>query len=99
MEETGVTEVKPIVDDIFSIEIINVNGHIKRGKYVASHAHLNVTYLLEADDKQDIRIKEDENKGVKWINIEDILKCSTEKWVVNNVYAKIIAKMKKEKII
>ena len=24
----------------------------KRGKYVASHVHLNVTYLLEADDNR-----------------------------------------------
>lgn len=98
-EETGITEVKPILNDIFSLEIINVNGHIKRGKYVASHTHLNVTYLLEADESQSIHIKEDENKGVKWIPIEDILKESSEKWVVDNVYSKIIEKMKKEKII
>lgn len=97
-EETGITDVKPISSDIFSLEIINVNGHIKRGKYVASHAHLNVTYLLEADENENIHIKEDENSGVKWIPIEDILKESTEKWVVDNVYAKVIDKMKKDNI-
>ena len=33
-EETGVKNVKPLKDDIFSLELITVNGHIKRGKYV-----------------------------------------------------------------
>ena len=60
-EETGIKHVKPILNDIYSLEIINVDGHEKRGKYVGSHVHLNVTYLLEADEKEEIHIKEDEN--------------------------------------
>ena len=52
MEETGVTDIRAITDDIFSIEILTVDGHIKRGSYVPSHLHLNVTYLLEADEKE-----------------------------------------------
>lgn len=57
-EETGIVNVNPIMNDIFSIEIICVNGHEKRGKYVSSHVHLNVTYLLEADENDKIFIKE-----------------------------------------
>ena len=45
-EETGIKNVKPISKDIYSLELINVNGHEKRGKYVGSHVHLNITYLL-----------------------------------------------------
>ena len=93
-EETGVKDVKVIDPNIFSLEIICVNGHIKRGKYVASHVHLNVTYLLEVDEKEILQIKEDENSGVKWIPIEDVEKVSTETWVVENVYRKIIKKLK-----
>lgn len=48
-EETGIKNVRPISEDIYSIEIVTVDGHEKRGKYVGSHVHLNVTYLLEAD--------------------------------------------------
>ena len=59
-EETGIKNVKPISKDMYSLEIINVNGHEKRGKYVGSHVHLNVTYLLEADESEEIHIKEDE---------------------------------------
>lgn len=98
-EETGITNVKPIKDDIYSLEIINVNGHEKRGKYVGSHVHLNVTYLLEADENEEIRIKEDENSGVKWIPIDEITKYSSEPWICSRVYQKIIDKMKKDGII
>ena len=34
---------------IYSLEILSVDGHEKWGRYVSSHLHLNVTYLLEAD--------------------------------------------------
>ncbi len=93
-EETGVENVKVLNDDIFSLEVICVNGHIKRGEYVSSHVHLNLTYLLEVDENETLHIKEDENSGVRWINIEDVEKKATERWVVENVYKKIIEKLK-----
>ena len=63
-----------LITEIFSLEIICVNGHIKRGKYVSSHVHLNLTYLLEVDENEILKIKEDENSDVKWVNIEDVEK-------------------------
>lgn len=98
-EETGIKSVVPISNNIYSLEIINVNGHEKRGKYVGSHVHLNVTYLLEADENEEIHIKEDENSGVKWVSINDILKETSDLWVRDRVYTKIIEKMKKDGII
>ena len=94
-EETGVKNVKVLDDDIFSLEIICVNGHVKRGKYVSSHVHLNLTYLLEVDENETLHIKEDENSGVRWVNIEDVEKVSNEKWVVENVYNKLNKKLEK----
>ena len=93
-EETGVTNVKVLKPDIFSLENICVNGHVKRGKYVSSHVHLNLTYLLEVDEKETLQIKEDENSGVRWIPIEDIDKYSTEPWMVEKVYKKLKEKLK-----
>ena len=92
-EETGIKKVVPISKDIYSLELINVNGHEKREKYVGSHVHLNVTYLLEADENEEIHIKEDENSGVRWIPINKILESSSEPWVRDRVYAKIIDKI------
>ncbi len=98
-EETGIKNVTPISKDIYSIEVITVDGHEKRGKYVGSHVHLNVTYLLESDETEEIHIKEDENSDVKWIPINKIVETSSEPWVRDRVYKKIINKMKKDRII
>ena len=56
-EESGLTEVRPVSEDLYSLEILTVDGHEKHGRYVSSHLHLNVTYLLEADPSATIRPK------------------------------------------
>ena len=96
-EETGVENVKVIDNNIFSLEIVCVDGHVKKGKYVSSHVHLNATYLLEVDENEIFRIKDDENSGVKWINIEDVAKVVNEKWVFENVYKKLNQKLEQYK--
>lgn len=92
-EETGVKNVKVLNEDIFSLEILTVDGHIKNGKYVSSHLHLNLTYLLEVDEDEATRVKEDENSGVKWVNIEDIKNVSTEKFMIDWIYKKLNQKL------
>lgn len=94
-EETGVENVKVLNPDIFSLEIICVNGHVKKEKYVSSHVHLNLTYLLEVDENEVLRMKPDENSGVKWVNLEEVEKVSNEKWIVKNVYRKLNEKLRR----
>ena len=91
-EETGVKNAKLVSDDIFSLEILTVGGHMKKGVYVPSHLHLNITYLAEADEKEMLLVKEDENQAVKWWTFEEALKVSTEPWMVERVYKKLIQK-------
>ncbi len=91
-EETGLSNIRPITDSIYTMEIICVNGHIKRNKYVSSHLHLNLTYLLEADENEKLKIKRDENSGVKWIDINKSIGISSEDWM-KGIYKKIINKM------
>lgn len=93
-EETGVTHVRPVSGEIFSLETLTVDGHEKRGQYIPSHLHLNVTYLLEADDAEPLRICEDENKGVAWFSLEGALAASTEPWFVKRIYTKLNEKLK-----
>lgn len=93
-EETGVKNVKILKDDIFSLEVVTVNGHVKRRKYVSSHVHLNLTYLLEVDENETLHIKEDENSGVKWVPIEEVKNVSREVWVKENIYTKLNQKLK-----
>ncbi len=65
-EEAGIRHVQPVSKEIFSLESLTVDGHVKRGCYVSSHLHLNVTYLLEADSEEVVAIKADENSGVAY---------------------------------
>ena len=94
-EEAGISGVRPVSEEIFSLESLTVDGHVKRGSYVSSHLHLNVTYLLEADSEEQVFVKEDENSGVAWFPPEEALKKSTEPWFVERVYGKLVEKMKK----
>ena len=92
-EEAGISNVRPVSEEIFSLESLTVDGHMKKGKYVSSHLHLNVTYLLEADPKENVSVKADENSGVAWFSPEEALGKSTEPWFVEHVYKKLINKM------
>lgn len=91
-EETGVKNARLVSDEIFSIETLTVDGHIKKGKYVPCHLHFNVTYLAEADEEEVLVVKEDENQAVKWFSFEEALKASTEPWMVEHVYKKLVEK-------
>ena len=91
-EETGVNAV-PVTEDIFSVELLPVAGHMKKGKYVSSHIHYNVTYLLEADENERLSVCEDENSAVSWIDINDIPNKSTEKWMIEKIYNKLTKKL------
>lgn len=93
-EETGLEKLKVLQEDIFSIEILTVDGHMKNGKYISSHFHLNITYLLEANEADILSIKEDENSGVCWINIEESEKIAKEE-KMKVIYKKLNEKLKK----
>lgn len=92
MEETWVTTVRPVTGDIFSLEVLTVDGHEKRGAYVSSHLHLNVTYLLEADDRETLRRKEDENSAVGWFALDQCLMAVNEPWMRDRIYKKLLNK-------
>ena len=80
-EETGIKHVKPIIDDICSIDILPVNAHIKRA------------YLLEADENEKLVVKVDENSDVKWIDIDKIFEVINEEHM-KDIYKKLIEKSK-----
>lgn len=66
-EETGIADIGPFSGEIYSIEVLPVNPHVKRGSFVSAHLHLNVTFLLVADDRQKIQCRPDENSAVAWL--------------------------------
>lgn len=89
-EESGIRAV-PVSRDIFSLEILHVAPHVKRGKFVCAHLHLNATYLLEADDQAPIRCKPDENSAVRWLDVSEVLAAVSEPAMLP-VYRKLMEK-------
>lgn len=92
-EETGVQRLRPVTEEIYSLEVLTVDGHEKHGRYVPSHLHLNVTYLLEAEEDQPLRVCEAENSGVAWFSLADALSASTEPWFIERIYKKLNEKL------
>lgn len=92
-EETGIADIRPVSGDVYSLEILTVNAHFKKGRYVVPHLHLNLTYLLEADDRQAVHSKPDENSAVRWFPLDEAVAASTEP-DMRVVYAKLNDKLK-----
>ncbi|MBR0483428.1 MAG: NUDIX domain-containing protein, partial [Oscillospiraceae bacterium] len=101
-EESSVQKVYFLSKKILSIDILPVPAHEKHGKHVPEHLHYNVTYGLIAPENQQIADKPDENKNVRWIEINKIPELCTEQHMIP-IYQKIITKMQniagKKKII
>ena len=94
LEESGLERVKSLGSGIFSLEILTVDGHEKRGQYVSSHLHLNATYLFEADPDAPLRCKPDENKAVAWFDADEVFQKSTEPWFCQRIYSKLMDKVR-----
>ncbi|MBQ8654145.1 MAG: NUDIX hydrolase [Clostridia bacterium] len=91
-EETGVRHARLVSDDVFSLETLQVCGHEKRGAYVPSHLHMNVTYLAEAEEDEALIVAPDENQAVRWLTLEEAVTLPTEPWMVERIYKKLIGK-------
>ena len=94
-EETDVADARLVEAGpgaILSLEVLPVAGHVRRDAWVSSHAHLNVTYLFVADPQAPLREQPEENAGVRWVPLDDVLTLSSEPWMCEHVYRKLIAR-------
>lgn len=87
-EETGIEHILKH-SPLLHLDILPVEAHIKRGKAVKAHYHINGTYILIADRNEAIRIKPDENSEVKWIKADELDKQVNEKEMLS-LYKEII---------
>lgn len=92
-EETGIKQVTFLSKDIISLDILPVYGHMKKGRYVSAHLHLSIAYILIANEEETLVVKEDENTGVSWFEVD---KFTEEYFDKNDVYLynKLINKAK-----
>lgn len=93
-EETGLKNMRPVFNNPIDVNVMVVHNHYKRGIFVPRHLHYNPVYLLEADENEPIRIKEDENSGVKWVPFEKVKDYCTNDSVIT-YYNRIMDKIRK----
>ncbi len=82
-EETGIQEVTPLVRRIFSVDILPVHGHMKKGEWVGTHLHLSVAYILIASESETLIVNEAENSAVSWMTLDQFTKDDFE---IHDVY-------------
>ena len=92
-EETGVKKISPVSNSIISLDLLPVFGHIKKEKYIPSHLHISIAYLVEADENEPLIVKFDENSAVQWIPIDEIASYSNEPHM-KKIYKKIVSKIR-----
>lgn len=66
MEETNVKP-KVLQESPFGITVNPVSGHIKNGEYVSGHTHLDLIYLMEANEEDVLKFRPDESSDVRWL--------------------------------
>lgn len=93
-EESGLSEFQLIEDQLFSLEVLTVDGHVKNGEYVSSHLHLNLTFLCIANPDLPIRIQPSENSQIAWLAVDKISQSVSEVWFMKHIYQKLIDKVK-----
>ena len=94
-EETGL-KVSPLNNgEVFAIQALPIEGHIRKGKYVPAHTHYDFIYLMEAkeEDTDKIRIQKSENSKVVWVNLEDSYGEESVSWI-RPIFIKLIEKLK-----
>lgn len=96
-EETGVKDIRALLDEPLDINVLSVSNHVKKGRLVPRHLHYNAVYLFEADENAPLRIKPDENSGVAWIRIEDIAEKCLEKHMFP-YYERVMRKVRDRKL-
>ena len=92
-EEASVKNPKLITNSLISLDLLHVIGHMKKGEYVSPHIHISFTYLVECSEDEILHIKEDENKGVAWIDINNIDGYTNKEPHMQVVFNKIISKL------
>ena len=93
-EESGLSEFQLIENQLFSLEVLTVDGHVKNGEYVSSHLHLNLTFLCIANPDLPIHIRPSENSQIAWLEVDKIIQSVSEVWFMKHIYQKLIDKVK-----
>jgi len=74
-EETGIREYRILEDEdglIRKLDILTVKAHMKNGKPISAHLHLNAAFLLEAKEEDVLLLNKEETNGIRWVLFKEI---------------------------
>ena len=73
-EETGLSSIRLWREppELFSMEILPVPPHVRKGEFVSAHVHLNLTYLCTAGEEENLHHREEETRGAMWVPAKEI---------------------------
>lgn len=101
-EETGITKLTFLTEgtnragEIDALDVLDVPGHFKNGVYISAHVHLSVAYVLVANEFDPLFVKPDENSGVRWFPIDELLDIVAEPHM-RIVYQKLINRINQKR--
>ena len=94
-EETGIREVRPLREDIATLDVLPVFGHVKAGVYISAHLHLSVGYALVADEDQPLTVCAGENTDVRWADLPEVERLTATEPHMQPVYRKVMEFVKR----
>jgi 8-oxo-dGTP pyrophosphatase MutT (NUDIX family) len=99
-EETGLTALKLLQPAPIAIESISIPAHRHRTRgYVASHIHLDVMFLFEADETVPLVQNPDETSGVEWLDFAEMIESAkhNKSLEVAGTIEKVVSRIKEAK--
>lgn len=93
-EETGIHHLELVGPGMAALDILPVPAHDKKGVFVGEHLHFNVAYVFVVSEQESLQIKPDENSGVKWFPLAELVQRVSEPLMIP-VYQKLIAYAKR----
>jgi 8-oxo-dGTP pyrophosphatase MutT (NUDIX family) len=91
-EETGLQDFKVLCKEPIGIDVILVHNHIKKGKFIPDHLHLNITYGLFAKDSDLMTHNDQEHSGIAWFPVDTFLDHVKEERM-KPIYTKLLQRM------
>ena len=80
-EETGIRNLIVIKEEnkpLMRLDILPVKEHLKNGKFITNHLHLNAAFVFQASEKEFLKLNTEETNGIRWIPINEIDACAKE---------------------
>ncbi len=92
-EETGLERILNCPEEPLSMEILTVEPHVKKGKRISAHLHLNFTWHVIAEEKEPVSPRIDENVAVAWIPVDELKRRVTEEKMLP-LYRKLLRRLR-----